>query len=220
MINIQKQKKDSFSEALKYSLSINDNIGNEIGKLIPIDNWALNDKNLLSSFASWRKKFSHFFFTTFKTSAQSTKTYLKNVSIAQTNRILFCVYFDNNLIGHMGLSEISSREALLDNFIRGESGGHSNLMYFAEKTLISWAFEELMLEKLLGRMMSNNFLANSLHESFGFKLQKRLPLKKVITKNSFTFEECEKVEATEKFYLDIIELNKSSFKDIVKNSKI
>lgn len=211
MLDIQKLKKNSLSEALTCSLSVSDSRGEEIAKLVPIGNWALNDRNLLYLFASWRKTFNRFFLTQFETSAQSTASYLKNLSIAQSNRIFFAIYLGDNLIGHMGLSNIVKEEALTDNFIRGKSGGHSDLMYFAEKTLLTWAFEELKVKTITGIVMSNNFMAMSLHERFGFEIEERHHLKKIVSKNSTTLEKCDEIEATEKFYLDIIKLHKSSF---------
>ena len=211
MFDLQKLKKDSFSEALKCSLPVYDLRCEEIAKLVPIGNWALNDENLLYLFASWRKTFNRFFLTQFETSPQSTAIYLKNQSIAQTNRIFFAIYVGNILIGHMGLSNIVKEEALTDNFIRGKSGGHSDLMYFAEKTLLTFAFEELELKKINGIVLSNNFMAMALHERFGFQFEERYYLKKITSKNSTTLVKCDKTQATEKFYLDKIKLNKSSF---------
>ena len=211
MFDLQKLKKKSLSEALTCSLSVSDSRGEEIAKLVPIGNWALNDENLLHSFASWRKTFSRFFFTQFETSAQSAASYLKNRSIAQSNRIFFAIYLGDNLIGHMGLNNLDKEEAEIDNFIRGKSGGHSDLMYFSEKTLLTWAFEELKAKTIIGHMLSHNFMAKSLHERFGFKVEERHHLKKIISKNSTTLEKCDEIEATEKFYYDTIKLHKSSF---------
>ena len=100
--------------------------------------------------------------------------------------------------------------------IRGVSGGHSDLMYFSEKALLNWAFNTLRVETINGQIMSKNFMALSLHERFGFSLKERFFLKKVFYENSFTYEACEKDNATEKFFLDIIELSKSNYAEAVK----
>ena len=215
MFDLQKLKKDSFSEALICSIPILNLEGDEIAKLIPIGNWALNDSHLLQSFASWRKIFMRFFLTQFETSAQSTAAYLENLSIKQSNRIFFGIYLDNDLIGHIGLSNIVIDEAEIDNLIRGKSGGHTDLMYFVEKTLLEWAFINLKVDKIVGRMLSKNFMAMSLHQRFGFSLKERLPLKKVTRHETVSFERCASEEATEKFFLDIIEVNISKFFQIV-----
>ena len=62
MINLDALKKDKFIEALGCSLSVKDGDDNKIAKLVPIGNWALNDSELLSSFAAWRQTFMRFFF--------------------------------------------------------------------------------------------------------------------------------------------------------------
>ena len=211
MFDLQTLKKDSFSEALMRSIPICDLGGDEIGKLIPIGNWALDDAHLLQSFSSWRKTFMRFFLTQFEASEQSTAVYLKNQSIKQHNRIFFGIYLDNNLIGHIGLSDIVTDQAEIDNLIRGKSGGHTDLIYFAEKTLLEWAFQNLKIDKIVGRILSKNFMAMSVHERCGFSLKERFPLKKVTRDDAFSFEQCTSEAATEKFFLDIIEVTKTKF---------
>ena len=49
------------------------------------------------------------------------------------------------------------------------------------------------------------------HERFGFELRERHNLKKVKNESSICYEVCDKEVATEKFFLDIIELSKEDF---------
>ena len=108
----------------------------KIGVLVPIGCWALSDEELLSSFAKWRQTFMHFSFTQFTASKESTLGYLKNLSILQEDRILFAIFVGRTLFGHIGLSNITDSKAEIDNnTIRGVSGGHNNLFYFARKLL-------------------------------------------------------------------------------------
>lgn len=210
MINLDALKKDTFIEALGCSLGVVDDANNKIAELVPIGNWALDDSELLSSFAAWRQRFMRFFLTQFTASKESTSGYLKKLSIDQGNRIFFAIYVNDILVGHIGLSNITDSSAELDNIIRGVSGGHADLMYFSEKKLLDWAFTKLKVKTIDAQVMSKNFMALSLHERFGFKLKERHNLKKITNESSICYEVCDK-EATEKFFLDIIEVTKKDF---------
>lgn len=216
---IQSLKKETFADAVESSISIVDSEGRVIGKLVPIGNWALDNESLLTSFANWRQTFMRFFFTQFCASVDSTIGYIKNHSIKKSDRIFFGIYVDDELSGHIGLSNVGEIKAELDNIIRGKSGGHRDLMYFAEKALLAWAFEKLKVKTIVAQVMSKNFMALSLHERFGFELKERHHLKKVVSENSTTFIRCKDTEATERFYLDIIELHLTSFLALKKSKE-
>jgi len=152
-----------------------------------------------------------FFLTQFTASKESTSGYLQKLSIGQRNRIFFGIYVDELLVGHIGLSNINNSNAELDNIIRGVSGGHADLMYYSEKKLLEWAFKRLSLKTIDAQVMSKNFMALSLHERLGFRLRERHYLKKVKNESSICYEVCDKEEATEKFFLDIVEVSKEEF---------
>ena len=218
MIDLNTMKSESFGEAKKSALDVLDEANNKIAKLVPIGNWALQDDELLNSFANWRKTFMRFFLTQFTTSKESTQGYLKNLSIGQSNRIFFAIYVNEILIGHIGLSNITESKAEIDNIIRGVSGGHKDLMYFSEKTLLNWAFATLKVNTIDAQVMSKNFMALSLHERFGFKLKERNFLKKVVRESSISFEICEENIATEKFFLDVVEVSRAEFTKATQSS--
>lgn len=211
MINLEALKKDTFVDALGCSLEVIDDDDNKIADLVPIGNWALDDSELLGSFAAWRQIFMRFFLTQFTASKESTSGYLKKLSIGQSNRIFFAIYVNDILVGHIGLSNITDSSAELDNIIRGVSGGHTDLMYFSEKKLLNWAFTELKVNTVHAQVMSKNFMALSLHERFGFKLKERHNLKKVKNESSISYEICDKEMATENFFLDIFEVSKEGY---------
>ncbi len=212
---VESLKKDSFVEALSCALTVYDESNNEIARLVPIGKWALFDEDLLCSFSKWRQKFMSFFLTQFNASKESTKGYLKNLSIKRNDRIFFAIYANDLLVGHIGLSNINENNAELDNAIRGIAGGHKDLMYFSEKALLTWAFSRLAVDSVDAQVLSKNFLALSLHKKFGFKLRERLSLKKIVNENSFSYDPCEQDVATEKFFLDILEVYKIDFTNAI-----
>ncbi len=211
MNNIQIKKKETFAEATSCSLDVLDDSHNKIASLIPIGNWALTDEELLGSFAKWRKTFMHFFFTQFTASKESTKDYLKNLSIRKEDRILFAIYLENILVGHIGLSNVTSSKAEIDNLMRGVSGIQKGLMYFSEMALLNWAFNTLKVDTIEAKVMSSNLAALSLHKKFGLKLRERFFLRKEIHESFFSYVACERERATEKFFLDIVEVSKLDF---------
>ena len=211
MINLQNLKESNYTDASKHYISVIDQDFNELAKLIPVGKWAIKDKNILISFTSWRKTFMRFFFTQFESSVESTLKYLKDFSINDPSRIFFAIYERNNLIGHIGLCNICIFNAELDNMIRGESGQHPDLMYFVEKTMLMWAFNTLGVNTVNARVMSNNFMALSLHKRLGFKLKTRHHLKRVIEKNEIIFQHSDQHESTETFFQDIMEVTRHSF---------
>jgi RimJ/RimL family protein N-acetyltransferase len=211
MIDVSALKKYTFKEALGVSLNVTDETDKKIATLVPIGNWALSDSDLLNSFAAWRQLFMRFFLTQFIASKESTHGYLENLSIRQSDRIFFAIYVGDILVGHIGLSHITANKAELDNIIRGVSGGHKDLMFFAEKTLLEWAFSSLNLTSVEAQVMSKNYMALSLHERVGFQLKERHSLKKVISDKSVVYEVCDTKAATEKFFLDIIEVTEEGF---------
>lgn len=216
MNNIQYKKKNTFVEAISCSLEVLDDFNNKIGLLVPVGNWVLSDEELLLSFAEWRKKFMHFFFSQFTTSKDSTKNYLKNLSINKEDRILFAIYSKDILVGHIGLSNVTSTRAEIDNIIRGLPDQQKDLMYFCQKAMLDWAFNILKVDNVEAKVMSSNIIALSFHKKFGSKLKKRFFLKKVLQENSFSYEVCDKDSATEKFLLDIVEITKCDFFEITK----
>lgn len=215
MIDLGTMKKETFSEALSSSLDVVDEANNKIASLVPIGNWALKDNELLSFFTTWRQTFMRFFLSQFTASQKSTQGYLKKLAIGQRNRIFFAIYVDKALFGHIGLSNLTESKAELDNIILGVSGGHKDLMYFSEKSLLNWAFTIIKVETVEAQVMSRNFMALLLHERFGFKLRKRFFLRKVISESSFSYEACEKDSATETFFLDVIEVDQFDFSESI-----
>ena len=211
MREIQNLKKEIFGDAVACSLAVLDESGAEVGKLVPIGEWALNDDQLLNTFADWRKKFMRFFFVQFEASRESTKEYLTNFSIKDENRIFFAIYSNDSLVGHIGLSNITDHKAELDNVVRGMSGGHKDLMYLCEKSLLVWAFETLGIKSVYARVMSKNILAITLHQRLGFGLRERSSVRKIVKKSDVFFEKCDVEDATETFFSDLYDVTSTSF---------
>ncbi|MEQ8264312.1 GNAT family N-acetyltransferase [Pseudohaliea sp.] len=205
-------KCDSCEDAFSHALPVEDDRNEVIARLVPVGRWALQDGALLRAFCLWRKTFMRCYRVQFNASEDSTREYLQNCSIASPDRIFFAIYLpDDSLVGHLGLSNVSSRKAELDNIIRGAAGGGPQLMYFAEKSLLEWGFGTLGLDLLEAQVLSRNFMAKALHERVGFRTKQSHFLRKTTMAGITRYEICDEAEATESFMLDIIELRKSEF---------
>lgn len=186
---IHSVKKSTFDEALKLSIEVRDKNQHVIGKLVPVGDWILDDKEKVELIRTWRQRTMRMFLTQFETSHEKTFDYIKNVSIAQNNRILFLIYdTENRFIGHMGIANIDGNTGELDNLMRGIEGGDPRLVYFSEIALLDWCFRNLGISESDVRVLSYNWLVISLHEEVGYAHQEKMPLKKII-KDGITFHD-------------------------------
>lgn len=182
-------KCSSFAEAHGRALPVVDEKGATIGSLLPVGPWILDDREKIQAICDWRQKAMRFFLTQFKSTYARTYGYLKNLSIGQEGRIFFLIYDqDGGFIGHIGLSDVDGQTGELDNLMRGKSGGDPQLIPYAEKTILDWAFGDLGLAHMSLQIISFNVLTIKLHAEFGFETTEKSPLKKS-EKDGFTIHE-------------------------------
>ena len=187
--SISSMKRSTFSEALELSIDVFDKRKNTIGKLVPVGDWILDDKDKIELIRSWRQRTMRMFLTQFESTYEKTFGYLKNLSIAQEGRIFFLIYdTDNRFIGHMGIADVDGKTGELDNLMRGVEGGDPRLVYFAEIALLDWCFKNLEITESDVRVLSYNWLVISLHEEVGYVHKEKIPLNKK-TKDGVTFHD-------------------------------
>ena len=132
----------------KFSIAIKDNNDKVIGSLVLVQKRDANNPIILDALTRWRKKYMKYFLTQFNASTNRTKSWLENIVIPSSDRLLFLILNeDNNLIGNFGIADILFDQCELDNLIRGEKGGHPKLIYFSELSLLKWLFLEKMLSE-------------------------------------------------------------------------
>ena len=105
---VKKFKEETFHAAHAKSLPVNNESGEKIAELVPIGSWALNDDKLIEAFCNWRKVFMRFFLGQFESSISNTYRYLDKIAIRGVDRILFALYCNDILIGHLGLCKFES----------------------------------------------------------------------------------------------------------------
>lgn len=188
--NIIRQLKNlDVGELNNYCIPITKNVTEIIGFLKPVDTILKKDPSVVDALTRWRQKFMKYFLTQFQSNNLRTSLWLENAVMADDTRILFLI-IDNmgKAIGNFGISNISLESAELDNLIRGEKGGDSQLIFFSEISLMQWIYEELKVENIYLNVFSNNVRTIALHESVGFKKEQIQQLIKKEAKEEICYQ--------------------------------
>jgi RimJ/RimL family protein N-acetyltransferase len=170
-VNVVRQLKNLDEGDLNsYSIPIYKDDGSLIGWLKPINTIIANDELIVASLTCWRQKFMKYFLTQFQANSQRTSLWLHDTVLADDTRILFLIVDDTGkAIGNFGVNNINQDSAELDNLIRGEKGGDTQLIFFSEIALIQWLYRKLEIKNIYLHVFSNNIRTIALHSSIGFE---------------------------------------------------
>lgn len=209
-------------EALKnQKIILFDNDGLKVAELHPLSlKSMLGIEEILTYLTEWRNKSMRYFFTGFIATPDRTLNWLKSSVLKSNSKILYLVYADEKPIGHFGLANVTPKKAELDNAIRGEKGGHPDLFKFIEFVLLDIAFNHLNVQKVEGKLFSNNLLAMILHKQFGFSVTGRSKLKRVENGYEWHYTSCLEEESNTKFDQVTITLTKDKFVKITEKKQI
>lgn len=189
-----------------------DNDGLKVAELHPLSMESMLLIEEISTYLTdWRNKSMKFFLTGFKATPERTLNWLKSSVLQSNSKILYLVYADEKPVGHFGLANITKKKADLDNAIRGKKGGHPDLFKFIEYVLLDIAFNYLMVQKVEGKLFSNNLLAMMMHKQFGFAVTDRSKLKFVENGEEWYYTQCKEDESNTKFDQLTIRLTKDRF---------
>ena len=200
----------------KFSIAIKDNNDKAIGSLVLVQKRDANNPIILDALTRWRKKYMKYFLTQFNASTNRTKSWLENIVIPSSDRLLFLILNeDNNLIGNFGIADILFDQCELDNLIRGEKGGHPKLIYFSELSLLKWLFLEKKVKRVNLHVFANNLPTIKLHKSVGFVEIGRRKLERVQSKDGdVSFEETQSFSEDNSIeYLELM-LESNDFNDM------
>jgi len=169
---------DIVTEKLTLTLPIMDAHGHLIGRLSPLTKSSLDDNALMEAMTRWRNNASKSFLTQFEATSTRTRRWLEDIVLKDPARLLFLIHSSSKLIGHYGFKNLSSESAEVDSLLRGESGGHPQLIHFAEIALVRWLFSTFEISNLYGYVLAENWQALELHARIGFQNAERIPLYK------------------------------------------
>jgi RimJ/RimL family protein N-acetyltransferase len=168
-------------EEVVLNINIIDHEARVIGHLRPITKTAPSDGELIQKLTDWRNRFRGRFFTQFTATFERTRSWLRDVVLADDTRLLFMINSNDKLMGHIGFKDLGlhGRSAELDNLIRGEMEGHRQLTYYAEVALIHWMFKTLEIDLIYACPLADNSLVLKLHYAVGFEPTATFPLFRV-----------------------------------------
>jgi hypothetical protein len=176
---IQAMKCANLAQAQARAIAVRNKAGELIGTLVPVGNWILQDRPTIEAICAWRQAAMRMFLVQFDSSYARPYTSLKDLSIAQEGRLFFMLFDQSNqLIGHLGVSEVNGLGCELDNVMRAAKGGDPRLIYYAEAALLDWCFDSLQVQTCSARVVSYNWMAIQLHEDIGFVAEETLALRK------------------------------------------
>jgi len=118
---------------------------------------------------NWRNRNVHSFLTEFEATPTRTRDWLTQIVANDISRILFMIEETGCLpMGYIGLASIDyfSHSAEADAVVRGEPD-HPGAMSEALRTLISWSYESLGMERIGVRVLADN-PAIAFYKKFGF----------------------------------------------------
>lgn len=173
--------KDIIEENILIKIGVQDFAGNEIGYLRPLTkNLIENERSIITKLTEWRNQFSMHFFSTFIATEERTKYWLQNQVLNKSDKLLFLIYSQNNLVGHLGFTNFNFETVELDNLVRGELGGHSQLIFYAESALIDWIFQKLELKIITAQILSRNILSIFLQQKLKFRIKNKIYLNEIL----------------------------------------
>ncbi len=194
------------------SLPVVDYSESTIGELRPLTVSSLNDDGLMESITKWRNAASKSFLTQFEATPDRTRRWLQDVVLRDDSRLLFLLHSTTRIVGHYGFKNLTHESAEVDNLVRGEAGGHPQLIHFAEVALVKWLFSTFGISRLYGYVFGGNWQALDLHARVGFENSDLIPLVRMETGGETRFEMGKSgLESPEGLYSQKITLSRDSF---------
>ncbi|MBS0201240.1 MAG: GNAT family N-acetyltransferase [Proteobacteria bacterium] len=213
---ISELKSKSFDEAFAEAMPIRDGADVLIGRLVPCGDWILHDDEKLTAICEWRQRSMRMYLTQFQSTVELTRKYFQN-TLPDPTRIFFLIYdADQRFVGHIGVANMKSGSAEIDNLMRGVEGGNTRLVYHSEVAMLAWLFSDLGIENCEVKVLSYNWMAASLHEEVGFHVDHKSKLKKNESGGVTTHEPCNDEDANVSYGYVTMSMTGKEFFDRVK----
>lgn len=158
----------------------------------------------------WRELYKESFLSKFDVNVDRTREYVERYYVAAPNRILFLIQSDVETAGHIGLTNITTDAAELDNVVRRPNLNVGGLMLESGVALLSWAFEELGVEEIKVRVLSNNVRARNFYQKLGFSFVDTSELKRIQHGADSVLYQCATGDGNVQFGLDNFVLSRTN----------
>jgi len=172
----------------KIVLNIVDETGHRVGYMEPLTVEHFDMPEVIQKLTDWRNNNMDNFLTHFVATPERTSMWMRDVLFKARGQMLFLVYSDGKLVGHFGFKNLSEKDVLLDNAVRGERGGHPKLFVFAGKALVQWLFDVIGVNCIHGEVMTDNISGIMMNKQIGFSEWIRYPLIKKVSNGEITWK--------------------------------
>jgi len=145
-----------------------------LGMLIP--SLYLLDAADLDRLARWRNQSRGSFFSDEEVTVASTARWLDSAG-KQADRLIFLIATEaTGIVGHIGLRGVDegAKTAETDAWLGVGDAGAPGIMFIGFATLLRWSFDFLDLERVSGRVFSDNASVVRAHEMLGYELRAQM----------------------------------------------
>ncbi len=155
--------------------------GQRIGVMRPLIERHLDQMDVIKKMTDWRNANMSNFLTHFDATPVRTRAWVQNMLIKKREQMLWLVYDQgDNLVGHFGFKNLTTKSVLLDNAMRGERQGHPKLFVVAGKSLMQWLWQATSVQRINAYVMADNVPSITMNRQIGFQGWVRHPLIKEI----------------------------------------
>jgi RimJ/RimL family protein N-acetyltransferase len=187
--------------------------GTHIGYLMPITARRAADRGVIERICRWRERHKGAFLTIVAPDPENTRRYLEDLALSGPARILFLIAdLQKQPVGNIGLCNVAADSAELDNVVRGEPATLPDFMYWVCVTVLNFAFDELGINSIHVKVLSDNPRAIALYYKLRFVERARRPLARQAFADGYRLVETESgKENAGDPVLVLMELNEPAF---------
>lgn len=164
----------------EFYIKIDDEDGEEVGKLRPLVKADLDNYSLIEKLTSWRNENMEMFLTNFTATPERTRDYLEVITEEGSSQTLFVVEEQGKTVGQVGWKDLNDVDAIMDNGMKGERTINPKLLIYAHKSLAKWLFANSTIKFMYGWLVTDNVPGIMMNKQIGWSKWLRHPL----TKNS------------------------------------
>ena len=158
------------------TIDIDDENGSVLGCMRPVTILHLSQEDVICKLTEWRSKNMGAFLTQFNATPERTRNWLEKVVFKKTGMMLFLIYWNDCIIGHLGFKELTTTSAMLDNAIKGERLGPPKLFVYAHRCLVKWLLDRAGIKTFFGIVFADNAPALMMNREIGWTGWVKLPL--------------------------------------------
>lgn len=144
-----------------------------IGYLKPLTIQDQNNSSLISDFVEWRNRDRSGWLDQRVVNFDGTTKWLANL-LLDDSRIAFLIYdIEMNLIGRIGVIDITDTEAMTDSMLRGRTDLAPGIITHACFAMFEWLFKHSCIENIKSKIVEGNDASLKLHQRLGFEIHSK-----------------------------------------------